>query len=198
MWCLRELPSGVTVRRGWLSQQDQPTFDAFLQPLQHLEWPMLAVLSDTPKGLVPAVATVWPHSRHQCCPAHYLRHLAAPLAEADAAFQRERRKPVREQGGDLIRQAPRTAPGPAGVLTVTGRLPSPLAPPTAPAAPHSTRRDTPPVPEAEADAGIPQCVRHTRYLLTLKGRPPFRLAGIETSERRQHVAPCSLDLLAER
>ena len=37
-----------------------------------------------------------------------------------------------------------------------------------------------------------------RYLLTLKGRPPSRLAGLETYERLQHVAQCSLDLLAER
>jgi hypothetical protein len=35
-------------------------------------------------------------------------------------------------------------------------------------------------------------------LLTLKGRPPFRLAGLETYERLQNVARCSLDLLAQR
>jgi transposase-like protein len=45
------------------------------------------VLSDKQTGLVPAVATVVPHSRHQFCQAHYLRHLAEPLAEADAAFK---------------------------------------------------------------------------------------------------------------
>lgn len=31
---------------------------------------MLAVLSDKQTGLVPAVATVLPQSRHQCCQAH--------------------------------------------------------------------------------------------------------------------------------
>ena len=41
-------------------------------------------------------------------------------------------------------------------------------------------------------------MRHTRYLLTLKGRPPFRLAGIETYERLHNVASLSLDLLAKR
>ena len=35
-----------------------------------------------------------------------------------------------------------------------------------------------------------------RYLLTLKGRPPFRLAGLETYERLRSVAGVSLDLLA--
>ena len=41
-------------------------------------------------------------------------------------------------------------------------------------------------------------MRHTRYLLTLKGRPPFCLAGMETYERLQNVAQHSLDLLAKR
>ena len=86
IWFIRELTSGFTLRSGWLSQQDQPTFEAFLKPLTHLEWPMLAVLSATHTGLVPAVATVFPDSRSQCCQAHSLRNLAEPLAEADAAF----------------------------------------------------------------------------------------------------------------
>jgi hypothetical protein len=66
---IRDLSRGVTWRRGWLCQQDQPPFAAFLEPLQHLEWPILAVLSDTPTGLVPAVAPGVPHSRHQFCQA---------------------------------------------------------------------------------------------------------------------------------
>jgi len=67
---IRALASGVTLRSGWLCQQDQPTFEAFLEPLKHLEWPILAVLSDKQTGLVPAVATVLPHSRYQFCQAH--------------------------------------------------------------------------------------------------------------------------------
>jgi hypothetical protein len=48
------------------------------------------------------------------------------------------------------------------------------------------------------DEVITPLLRHTHYLLTLKGRPPFRLAGIEPYERLQNVRQCSLDLLAER
>ena len=55
MWFIRALTSGLTLRSGWLSQQDQTTFEAFLKPLTQLEWPMLAVLSDKQTGLVPAV-----------------------------------------------------------------------------------------------------------------------------------------------
>ena len=198
IWFIRELSSGLTLRSGWLCQQDQPTFEAFLEPLKHLEWPILAVLSDKQTGLVPAVATVLPHSRYQFCQAHYLRNLAEPLAAADAAFKGELRKTVREQVGAVLRQAPRTAPGHASVLTVTGLLPSPLAKPTAPAAHSPMPRGPRTAPESEADEVITQLLRHTRYLLTLKGRPPFRLAGLETYERLQNVACLSLDLLATR
>jgi len=198
IWFIRELFSGLTLRSGWLCQQDQSTFEAFLEPLKHLEWPILAVLSDKQTGLVPAVATVLPNSRYQFCQAHYLRNLAAPLAEADAIFKGELRQTVRQHVGDVIRQEPHTVPGHAGVLTVTGLLPTPLAQPTAPASPSPPPRDTRTAPEAKADEVITQLCRHTRYLLTLKGRPPFRLAGLETYERLQNVAQCSLDLLAER
>ena len=198
IWFIRELSSGVTLRSGWLCQQDQATFEAFLEPLKHLEWPMLAVLSDKHTGLVPAVATVLPHSRHQFCQAHYLRNLAEPLAEADAAFKGALRKTVREQVGDLSRQEPRTAPGQPGVLTVTGLLPSPLEKPTAPASQSPSPRDPLTAPESKAAEVITHLFRHTRYLLTLKGRPPFRLAGMETYEQLQNVAQYSLDLLAKR
>jgi hypothetical protein len=189
IWFIRELLSGLTLRSGWLSQQNRATFAAFLKPLKHLEWPILAVLSDKQTGLRPALAKVLPKSRHQWCQAHYLRNLAEPLADADAAFKGELRKAVRQHVGDLIRQEPRADPGQAGVLTVTGLLPSPLETPKAPAT-------QPPAPEAEADEIVTRIFRHTRYLLTLKGRPPFRLAGIETYERLHDVAGFSLDLLS--
>src|SRR3989441_2875036 len=199
IWFIRELTSGLTLRSGWLSQQDQPTFEAFLQPLKHLEWPILAVPSDKQTGLVPAVARVLPNSRYQFCQAHYLRNLAEPLAEADAAFKMELRQTVRQHIGDVLRHESRTAPSQAGVLTVTGLVPSPLGPQeerTAPASQRQGPRAFPTAPEPAAEEVITQLVRHTRYLLTLKGRPPVRLAGMETYERLEHVARFSLDLLA--
>jgi hypothetical protein len=190
--------SGFTLRSGWLAQQDQPTFEAFLQPLKHLEWPILAVRSDKQKGLGPAVAAVVPQRRHPCCQAPSLRHLAAPLAEADAAFQMALRQSVRQQVGDVLRQDSRTEPDQAGVLTVTGLVPRPLAQPATPGSQSPPARDPRTAPESTADAVLPHLMRHTRSLRTLTGRPPSRLAGLETSERLQHVAQGSLDLLAER
>ncbi len=138
------------------------------------------MLSDKQTELVPAVATVLPHSRHQLCQAHYLCNLAEPLAEADAAFKGALRTTVREHVGDVLRHEARPAPGHTGVLTVTGLLPSPLAHPTASATHSPTPRGTYTGPASEADEVITQLFRHTRSLLTLKGRPPFRLAGLET------------------
>src|SRR5215831_17140313 len=104
IWFIRDLSTGLTLRSGWLAQQDQHTFEAFLAPLKQLKWPILAVLSDKQTGLVPAVSTVLPTSRHQFCQAHYLHNLAEPLAEADAAFKVELRQTVRQHVGDLVRR----------------------------------------------------------------------------------------------
>src|SRR5215467_8298152 len=197
IWFIRDLSTGLTLRSGWLAQLDQPTFEAFLAPLKHLEWPILAILSDKQTGLVPAVATALPHSRHQFCQAHYLRNLAEPLAAADAAFKRELRQTVREQMGDWLRQEPQRQPGHAGVLTVTGLLPSPVQESTAPACHSPAPAASPTASTPEAEQVITQLVHHMRYLLTLKGRPPFRLAGLETYERLSTVASLSRGLLAQ-
>jgi hypothetical protein len=198
LWFIRELLTGLTLRSGWLSRFDQDTFEAFLQPLRQLPGPILAVLSDKQKGLVPAVATVLPGVRHHFCQAHYLKNLAEPLAEADSAFKVELRKAVRREVGPLIRaEKPSQAPQP-GLLTVTGLLPDnppgalELEPPKAEpsVAPAS---DTP-----VADEVVAHLLRHTRYLLTLKGRPPFRLAGIETYQCLQGLVDLIEELLDHR
>ena len=59
-------------------------------------------------------------------------------------------------------------------------------------------RASPAATGSAADAIVTALVRHTRYLLTLTGRPPLRLAGLETSERLDHVARVSLAWVAER
>jgi hypothetical protein len=111
----------------------------------------------------------------------------------------ELRQTVRQHGGDVLRHASHTAPRHAGVLTVTGLVPRPLGPQeerTAPASQRQEPRAFPTAPEPAAAEVITPRVRHTRSLLTRKGRPPGRLAGMETSERLEHLARCSLDLLA--
>lgn len=197
LWFIRELTTGLTLRSGWLSRFDQATFEAFLTPLTQLPGPILAVLSDKQNGLLGAVATVFPTARHHFCHTHYLRNLAEPWAEQDSAFNVTLRKAVRQAVGALLRTERLTPTTSANVLSVTGLLPNaPLTQATgdadcaeAASAPTAAPRPT--------DAVVTQLCHHTRYVLTLKGRPPFRLAGLETYQRLQAIVTLSTSLLAD-
>jgi len=198
LWFIRELLNGLTLRSGWLSRFDQVTFEAFLEPLRHLPWPVLAVLSDKQKGLPEAVAAVLPEARHHFCHSHYLKNLAEPLAKADSAFNVELRKAVRREVGLLIRtEKVPDVPRPS-LLTVTGLLPDPLPPTSETRDSQTDARATQNSEAAVVDEVVTQLLRHTRYLLTLKGRPPFRLAGIETYHRLQSVLALTDELLTHR
>ena len=198
LWFMRELVNGLTLRSGWLSRFDRVTFEAFLEPLHHLPWPVLAVLSDKQKGLPEAVAAVLPDARHHFCHSHYLKNLAEPLAKADSAFNVELRKAVRREVGLLIRaKAVPDVPQPS-LLTVTGLLPDSLPLTTETADSQTGVMATQNTEVAAVDEVVTQLLRHTRYLLTLKGRPPFRLAGIETYQRLQGVIALTDELLAHR
>ena len=186
LWVVRELLSGLTLRSSWLAKQDESTFVNFLQPIAELGLPIKAVLSDKQRGLVPAVAHVFPDTKHSFCQIHYLQNAAIPIAEADEAMKVALRQGVRETIGEVIR-AEKVENG--GVLTVTGMLPSP-----APQAPISV--DLPQAREQEDEHIRQDLKRSIRYLLTLKGRPPFRLAGLEMFERLSQVQDCLEQLLA--
>jgi len=203
LWFIRELITGLTLRSGWLSRFDQLTFEAFLHPLSQLPWPILAVLSDKQRGLVPAVSTVLPGAHHHFCHAHYLKNLAEPLAEADSAFKVELRKAVRQEGGNhrlgvLIRTEKPTEAPQSNVLMVTGLLPDDPPATAEPGSPDPASSVAPTSDTALADEVVTHLLRHTRYLLTLKGRPPFRLAGIETYQRLQGVIALTDELLGHR
>jgi hypothetical protein len=194
LWFIRELSTGLTLRSGWMSQQTQRAFEDFLAPVCELGWPILAVLSDKQTGLEQAVASKLPDSPHQFCQAHYLRNLAKPLSDADAQMKSDLRKAVREQLGDFIRRPEPSAATAKGVLIVTGILGSPLPE----AAADSDKVGGAWNPQRQVDEVISHLFAHTRYLLTLKGRPPFNLAGLETYERLRRMAQVSLELLTHR
>ena len=185
LWLVREIQSGITLRSGWMSQQDQTSFENFLQPIAALGLPVTQVMSDKQRGLVPAVATVFSKARHSFCQMHYLRNAAEGLSAADEAMKIELRQGVRQQVGALIRQEKVEK---QGVLTVTGGIPTPVR--------SESPSRTSVVQEHEEDLRIAQeailqdLSRRIRYLLTLKGRPPFRLAGLEMFERLREVKDC--------
>jgi hypothetical protein len=198
LWFIRDLLNGLTLRSGWLSRFDQITFEALLEPLRHLPWPVLAVLSDKQKGLLEAVGAVLPDARHHFCHSHYLKNLAEPLAKVDSAFKVELRKAVRQEVGLLIRAKKASDSLQPSLLTVTGLLPDSLPPTTETTAFPTDAIAAQNTESIVVDEVVTQLLRHTRYLLTLKGRPPFRLAGIETYQRLQGVIDLTDELLVHR
>ena len=183
LWLVRELHLGITLRCGWMSQQDQPAFVNFLQPIAGLGLPVTEVMSDKQRGLVPAVAEVFSDAKHSFCQTHYLGNAAELISEADEAMKIELRQAVRQEVGAVIRQEKVEK---QGVLTVTGGIPSPVKPSEA----------SPDLLVQEQDAILQDLSRRIRYLLTLKGRPPFCLAGIEMFERLTEVKDCLERLMA--
>jgi len=190
LWVVRELQTGLTLRSGWLSQQDETTFINFLQPIGDLGLYVVAVMSDKQRGLEAAVPVVFPQAKHAFCQMHYLKNVAEPVADEDEAMKVALRKEVRSTVGDLIRQEKVEKPG---VLTVTGLVPTPVEEQARPKDDTSSPTPQDPV-AAEQEAIVQDLLRRVRYLLTLKGRPPFRLAGLEMFERLSEVKTC-LDIL---
>ena len=186
LWVVRELQTGWTLRSGWLNRQDEAALVEFLRPIADLELRVTALLSDKQAALVAAAAIVFPRAWHGFCQVHYFKNAAEPVADADEAMKKTLRQAVRDDLGTVLRPK---SPENTGVLTVTGLLPSPVVvPPAAPPTPD-------PSPAAISttvarEAIVQDVVQRVRYLLTLKGRPPFRLAGVETYERLHAVKRC--------
>lgn len=195
LWVVRELQTGLTVRSGWLSQQDQATFSSFLQPIADQNWRVRAILSDKQRGLEPAVAAVFPAVPHAWCQLHYLNNAAEPVAAAVEQLKLTLRQDIRDRVGPLIRQE--AGPGAPGVLTVTGLLPAPLASAMTAGVTDANPTPAPPPasPAAVRERIVTDLLRRVRYLLTLKARPPFGLAGLEMYERLTEVVACLDHLL---
>lgn len=188
LWVVRELLTGLTLRSGWMSEQKQSTFENFLSPIAQAGLRVTAVLSDKQQGLLPAIGVVFPEARHALCQSHYLKNIAEPISSADEAMKVNLRKTVRKNSGAIIRAEHVEQPG---VLTVTGLLPSPIdEPPT-----QSEETQPEPIQE-ERDAIVSALMQRVRYLLTLKGRPPFRTAGIEMFEGLEDVCEFLESLIA--
>ena len=183
LWVVRDLLTGITLRSGWLSRQKQSTFEDFLRPIAEAQLPIKAIISDKQTGLLPAISTIFPEAEHGLCHLHYLKNLADPVAEADQTMKVMLRSHVSLHVSELLHQEQVENPG---ILTVTGMLPTPIA------------KDEPALPdiseEQEREDIVTTLLRRVRYLLTLKGRSPFRLAGIEMVERLTEIMACLAEL----
>ena len=193
LWVVRELQTGLTLRSGWMSEQGQTAFETFLLPIRDLGLWVAGIISDKQRGLVPAVETVFPRAKHAFCHMHYLKNATEPVADADQAMKVTLRKGVRAEVGKLIRQEKGEY---KGVLTVTGLLPSPAEEEKPHQEADPALQDSSTTVAQERASIVQDLKRRVRYLLTLKGRPPFRLAGIEMFERLAEVEIC-LDALIQ-
>lgn len=188
LWVARELRTGWTIRSGWMNSQDETAFIEFLQPIADLGVPIAAVVSDKQRALLLAVAAVFSDVPHSFCQFHYLDNAAEPIAAADEQMKIELRQEVRAEIGGLIRHKQAEKPV---IAVVTGMLPSSvpaISTPTAPLSPET-------IDEQERERIVQDILARVRYLLTLKGRPPFRLAGIEMFARLQEVVACAQELI---
>lgn len=195
LWVVRELHQGWTIRCGWLARQDRTTFAEFLQPIADLGVQVVATLSDKQAGLVPALQQVFPDARHGFCQVHYLNNLADPIVDADEQMKITLRQTVRTEVGELLQPQ---KPEKTGVLTITGMVPSLVV-----GAPALAGTATKPLAvssgsTAERETLVQDLLARVRYLLTLKARPPFRLAGLEMIAGLQDVITCLSQLLRVR
>ena len=189
LWVVRELHTGWTLRSGWLASQDETTFAAFLQPIADLGLLVCATLSDKQTALRLALEHVFKDARHAYCQVHYLQNVARPLVADDEPMKIQLRQAVRAAVAELL--CPQT-PENAGLLTLTGLLPSP-APESAAATASASA-----LAAAERETIVQDLLQRVQYLLTLKARPPFRLAGIEMYEQLQQVVRCLHQLLRQQ
>ncbi len=127
-------------------------------------------MSDKQRALLLAVQEVFPNALHGFCQFHYLGNAAEPIAKADEQMKIELRQAVRDEVGDLIRQKKAEK---RPVPVVTGMIPSPV--------PVAPTRKAPLEPEVSAEREresiVQDLLSRVRYLLTLKGRPPFAWQG---------------------
>ena len=183
LWLAREVLSGQPLRAEVLAHADVPTLTQFLAPLRDAGWPILAALSDKQQSILDAVQATWPGLPHQLCQAHYLRDAAEPLYERDRHMAVQMRKTLRDC--ELVRQAATLAVPPLKPED----LPDSALIPDGPAAPLTPRPLTAPPPDT-AGGGTPPATALTRptvvqsaarlvaRTLTLRGRPPFKFAGL--------------------
>ena len=105
LWVAREVLTGTLLAAGWLPRVDQDSLKEFLAPVQALDLPFLASVSDKQRVLIDALEATWSNLPHQYCQAHYLSNAVTPIYEADEHMKTQIRKQVRAAAGVTMRQA---------------------------------------------------------------------------------------------
>jgi len=104
LWVVREVLTGTLLAAGWIPRVDEGTIAEFLAPVEALNLPVLATVSDKQRSLINALEKVWPNVPHQYCQAHYLSNAMAPVYEEDGHMKTQLRKQVRAEAGATMRE----------------------------------------------------------------------------------------------
>ena len=104
VYLVRDILTGRVLAAENLRSSDTPSIQALLQPIQALDLPVLAAISDAQESILQAVAALWPHIPHQVCQFHYLREASRPMYEVNRALRKEIRKAIQQPVRDTRRQ----------------------------------------------------------------------------------------------
>ncbi len=96
LWVVREVQTNRTLVVGWLPRVNHETLMALLEPVQELELPIAATISDKQGSVRKALEEMWPDMPHQWCQSHYLGNATRPIYEQDSALKTAMRKTIRQ------------------------------------------------------------------------------------------------------
>lgn len=96
VYLVRDVLTGRVLAAENVRCSDVPTLRALLQPIQALDLPVLAAISDAQASIRQAVSALWPQIPHQVCQFHYLREASRPLYEANRTLRKEIRKAIQQ------------------------------------------------------------------------------------------------------
>ncbi|MEA3341001.1 MAG: hypothetical protein U9R15_13645 [Chloroflexota bacterium] len=104
LWVVREVLTGTLLAAGWIPRVDKDTIATFLAPVEALNLPVLATVSDKQRSLINALEKIWSDVPHQYCQAHYLSNAVTPVYEKDGHMKTQLRKQVRAGAGATMRE----------------------------------------------------------------------------------------------
>ena len=97
LWVVREVESQITLVVAWLDKVDSETLQTLLKPVEELDMPILATLSDKQPCVKKALEELWPDVPHQWCQPHYLSNIADPLYEQDRKLKTQMCQEIRAE-----------------------------------------------------------------------------------------------------
>lgn len=161
-----------------------------LERARDMDVPVLGVVSDKEKGLVPAVEQVFPEVPYQFCHTHFLKNCAKPLREDLTSLQgsvRRRADAVRKVSVKLPRTSPSASDAERAEPDVDDKAPP--SPSTEPPATAATQQHSPadaPPSLTEEDLARDVC-ELVRVNSRVSGKAPLDPAELKRHERLESI-----------